>query len=160
MAANNLTEDIKRFIVKSLAIYETPSDVAESVKAKFNRKVTRQNVHAYDPTKVAGEDLSAELKDLFFATRKEFEEKEIIPVSKKIVRLKKLGKYVEAFENLENYVAAAAVLEQIAKEVGDAFTNKFKVDQNIQAQHSVVRVPPKTSAEEWSKQVQQSPSEK
>lgn len=123
-AKKQLSDDIKKFIVKSLAVYETPSDITVSVKEKFNKTITRQGVQSYDPTKVAGEDLSDDLKTLFFDWRKEFDEKEIIPVSKKIVRLKKLGRYVEAFENFENYTAAAAVLEQIAKEEGGAFTNR------------------------------------
>lgn len=123
-AKKQISEEVKRFIVRSLAVYETPSDVMLSVKEKFKVTLTRAGVQNYDPTKVAGEDLSDDLKTLFFDTRKEFEEKEIIPVSKKIVRLKKLGRYVEAFENFENYTAAAAVLEQIAKEGGGAFTNR------------------------------------
>lgn len=163
MAKKILTEEVKRFIVRCLAIYESPSDVAALVKERFGLTITRQTAHLYDPTKIAGQELSDELKTLFFETRKKFEEEEILPLSKKIVRIKKLSKYVENFENLQNYKAAAELLEQIAKEQGDAYTNRFKVEQNIQAQHTVVRVPPKSNkAEEWKQQYQppQSPSEK
>lgn len=123
MSKNTLSEDIKRFIVKSLAIYETPSDVVEAVKAIFNKKVTRQNVHSYDPTKLAGEALSEELKTLFQETRNEFEARKIPPLSKKVVRIKRLSKYVEKLEENDNYVGAAEVLKQIAQEQGNAFTN-------------------------------------
>lgn len=160
MAKTTLSEEVKRFIVKSLAIYDTPTETVEAVKAIFNKKVTRQNVQCYDPTKLAGEKLSEDLKKLFFETRKEFEEKEIPPLAKKLVRLKRLSKYVDVLESMDNVLGAAEILEQIAKEQGDAYTNRFKVEQNIQAQHSVVRVPPKQSAEEWSKQFQPPPSEK
>ncbi len=129
-AKKQLSEDVKRFIVRSLAVYESPSDVMLSVKEKFKVTLTRAGIQNYDPTKVAGEELSDDLKKLFFDTRKAFDETEIIPVSKKLVRLKKLEKYVEVFENFENYTAAAAVLEQIAKEEGGMFTNKQKIEQS------------------------------
>lgn len=124
MAKNTLSEDIKRFIVKSLAMYETPSEVVEAVKAIFNKKVTRQNVQGYDPTKLAGESLSDELKTLFFETRNQFDETEIMPLSKKNVRIKKLSKYVEVLEDNDNFVGAAEVISQIAKEEGGMFTNR------------------------------------
>ncbi len=124
MAKNTLSEEIKRFIVKSLAIYETPSEVAEAVKAIFNKKVTRQNIHFYDPTKLAGEALSEELRNLFFETRDKFDVMEILPLSKKNVRIKKLSKIFETLESNDNLVGAADVLEQIAKEEGGMFTNR------------------------------------
>jgi hypothetical protein len=124
MAKNTLSEEIKRFIVKSLAVYETPSEVMESVKAIFNKKVTRQNIHFYDPTKLAGEALSEELRTLFFDTRSKFDETEILPLSKKNVRIKKLSKYVDTLENNDNFVGAAEVIAQIAKEEGGMFTNR------------------------------------
>jgi len=127
MAKNTLSEEIKRFIVKSLAVYETPSEVVQSVKAVFNRKVTRQNIHFYDPTKLAGEALSDELKLLFFETRDKFDETEILPLSKKQVRIKKLSKYIEFLENNDNFVGAAEVIAQIAKEEGGMFTNRREV---------------------------------
>lgn len=127
MAKNTLSEDIKRFIVKSLAVYETPSEVVETVKAVFKKKVTRQNIHFYDPTKLAGEALSEELKNLFFETRDKFDGTEILPLSKKNVRIKKLSKYVEILENNDNFVGAAEVVAQIAKEEGGMFTNRREV---------------------------------
>lgn len=126
-AKKQLSEDVKRFIVKSLAVFESPSDVMLSVKEKFKVSITRAGIQTYDPTKVAGEDLSEDLKTLFFETRKNFEETEIIPLSKKIYRIKKLAKFVENAESLGNDVAAAAYLEQIAKEEGGMFTNKREI---------------------------------
>jgi len=127
MAKKTLSEDIKRFIVKSLAIYESPSEVVGTVKEVFNIKVTRQNVHSYDPTKLAGEALGDDLKQLFFDTRNKFDETEILPLSKKQVRIKKLSKYVDILESNENFVGAAEVVAQIAKEEGGMFTNRREV---------------------------------
>ena len=126
-ARKELTEIEKRFIVKSLAVYETPSDVMASVKDKFKVTISRAGIQNYDPTKVAGEDLKDELKTLFFETRKVFEENELLPLSRKNDRIRKLSRYVENAENFGNDVAAAAYIEQIAKEEGGMFTNKREI---------------------------------
>ena len=44
-----LTDEIKEFIVKGLARFDSPSRVAEAVKARFDIEVSRQLVHTYDP---------------------------------------------------------------------------------------------------------------
>ena len=126
-----VSDEVKTFIVKSLAVYESLSEVSKSIKEKFDLILKPQTIQHYDPTKIAGDDLDKDLKDLFFATRKQFDEQEILPLSKKLVRIKKLGKYVEAFENFENFTAAAAVLEQIAKEEGGLYTNKQRIEHKI-----------------------------
>ncbi|HRH45721.1 MAG TPA: DUF2280 domain-containing protein [Pyrinomonadaceae bacterium] len=149
MAKNTLPEEIKRFIVRSLAVYETPSEVAASVKAVYNKKVTRQNVHFYDPTKLAGEGLSEELKTLFTETRRQFDETEIMPLSKKNVRIKKLSKYVEVLEDNDNLIGAAGILEQIAKEEGNLFTNRRELTGEgggkIKLEHSTRVILPRSN---------------
>lgn len=159
-AKKQLSEDVKRFIVTSLAVYDRPSEVVEAVKEKFHIKITRAGIQCYDPTKAAGADLSEELNKIFTEAREKFDNTEEPPLSKKRTRLKRLNNIADKLEDLGNLVGAADIMEQIAKEQGDHYTNRFKVEQNIQAQHSVVRVPPKQSAEEWSKQFQPPPSEK
>lgn len=153
-AKKQLSEEAKRFIVKSLAVYDRPSDVMTSVKEKFGVKITRAGVQCYDPTKAAGEDLNEELKKLFLEIRKQFDESEDLPLSKKRTRIKRLSEIADKLEDMGNLMGAADILEQIAKEQGDAYTNRFKVEQSIQASHTVVRVPPKQSDEEWSQQFQ------
>jgi hypothetical protein len=44
-----LDEAMKEFIVKRLACFYTPTQVAEAVRVRFGVKVTRQQVHGYDP---------------------------------------------------------------------------------------------------------------
>ena len=128
MAGTKLKLTEKRFIVRLLAVYETPSEIVPIVKEKFDVEISKQGVAFYDPTTIAGNELSEELKTLFFETRKQFEEAEILPLSKKIVRIKKLSKYVQSFENNQNYIGAAQIIEQIAKEEGDAFSNRRQID--------------------------------
>jgi hypothetical protein len=51
-----LTDEIKTFIVKSLACFDTPSQVAEAVKVNFDVEISRQHVYAYDP--IASQQIS------------------------------------------------------------------------------------------------------
>ena len=72
-----LKEPVKIFIVQSLACFETPQQVADTVKQEFGIEINRKQVQLYDPTKQAGRNLSKKLKDLFERTRKDFKEKEL-----------------------------------------------------------------------------------
>ena len=110
-----------------LAVYESPSDVIDAVKEKFNVAVTRQQLQHYDPNTVAGKDLAKGLKDLFEKTRNEFEAKEPVPLAKKVARVKKLSNYVEKFENMGNFGKAMEAMEQIAREEGGMFTNRKEI---------------------------------
>ncbi|MDT4835569.1 hypothetical protein FQZ97_692400 [compost metagenome] len=120
-----LTDVHKRFIVQALACWDTPSQVAEAVKDEFGLDVPRMQVAQYDPTKVAGQKLAKKWADLFEATRKRFrEEVAEIPIADQAFRLRALGKIYERHMGRGNVVGAAGVLEQAAKEVGGAFTNR------------------------------------
>ena len=96
-----LKEPVKIFIVQSLACFETPLQVVEAVKQDFNIEITRQQVAVYDPTKVAGRNLSKKLKELFERTRKDFRENiEDIAIANKAFRLNELQKmYNESGKN-------------------------------------------------------------
>ncbi|CUI29711.1 DUF2280 domain-containing protein [Achromobacter xylosoxidans] len=120
-----LSDSAKRFIVQALACYDTPSQVAEAVKDEFGLDVPRMQVAQYDPTKVAGKNLAKKWRDLFEATRKRFrEEVAEIPIADQAYRLRQLGKIYERHVSRGNVIGAAGVLEQAAKEVGGAFTNR------------------------------------
>ncbi|TCB74169.1 DUF2280 domain-containing protein [Acinetobacter sp. ANC 4173] len=67
-----LKKSEKVFIVRSLAQFMTPTEVARDIKEKFGIDVTPQQVEYYDPTKVAGANLAQELVDLFNEARKEY----------------------------------------------------------------------------------------
>ena len=86
-----LKEPVKIFIVQSLACFETPQQVADTVKQEFKIEVSRQQVSLYDPTKYVGRNLSKKLKDLFEQTRKDFKTNIYdIPLANKAVRLREL----------------------------------------------------------------------
>lgn len=124
-----LTDAHKRFIVTALACWDTPTEVAAALKEEMGIDVPRTQVAQYDPTKVAGAKLSAKWRELFEATRKRFiKERADIAVSHQSYRLRQLGKIYDRHMARGNIVAAAAVLEQAAKEKGGMLTNKRNLD--------------------------------
>jgi hypothetical protein len=123
-----LEPKVKRYIVQALACFDTPSQVAAAVKEEFGIEMIRQHVATYDPTKVQGRDLSKELRVLFDETRKRFvEEVESIPVAQQSYRLRQLQRMTESALSRNNAALAAQLLEQAAKEVGGAYTNRREV---------------------------------
>ncbi|MDR8258029.1 DUF2280 domain-containing protein, partial [Acinetobacter baumannii] len=46
----SLNKKQKLFIVRSLAVFNTPQETVSLVKEEFNIDVTRQQVETYDPT--------------------------------------------------------------------------------------------------------------
>ncbi|MCH4243742.1 DUF2280 domain-containing protein [Acinetobacter gerneri] len=106
-----LREPVKVFIVQSLACFETPQQVAESVKQNFNIEIERQQVAAYDPTKTTGKNLSKKLKDLFYKARAEFNDGfENIPIANKAFHFKELQSIYEDYS--KNKVMRTKVLKQ------------------------------------------------
>ena len=57
----SLNRKQKYFIVRSLAVFNTPQETVLLVKEEFDLEVSRQQVETYDPTKRAGKDLSLSL---------------------------------------------------------------------------------------------------
>lgn len=123
-----LNDAARRFIVQALACYDTPTEVSVALNEEMGIEVARTQVAQYDPTKVAGARLAKKWRDLFEDTRKRFR-KEIaeIPIADQAFRLRALGKLYDRHLSRGNVVAAAAVLEQAAKEQGGMFTNKREV---------------------------------
>lgn len=121
-----LKEPVKIFIVQSLACRDTPQEVADTVKQEFGIQIERQQVAAYDPTKVRGKDLSKKFVDLFHKTRADFDAGLIdIPIAQKHYRLKQYQKQLE--RNAKNTVMSLKILEQAAKDVGGQFTNRQEI---------------------------------
>ncbi|AYL51314.1 DUF2280 domain-containing protein [Citrobacter freundii] len=124
-----LSTEVKAFIVQSLACYETPAKVIELVKENFKVTVTRQQVSAYDPANAMAKSLSQKWVDLFNSTRTRFQtEITDIPIANKAYRLRALDRMMTKAEGMRNMALAATLMEQAAKEVGDAYSNKQKVE--------------------------------
>ena len=128
-----LSNEVKAFIVQALACFDTPAQVAASVRDEFGIEVTRQQCESHDPTKSAGRDLAKRWRTLFEDTRKRFrEETADIPIANRAYRLRALGRMVEKAESMRNLALTAQLLEQAAKEVGDVYVNRqTKVDSPL-----------------------------
>ena len=124
-----LKPEVRAFIVQELACFDTPSQIVESVQKEFKVQVTRQQVASHDPTKAAGKGLAQKWVDLFNRTRDRFlNEISDIPIANKAYRLRVLQRMSATAEGMKNLGMTAQLLEQAAKEVGDAYTNKLKVE--------------------------------
>lgn len=126
-----LKPEIKAFIVQSVACFDTPSQVVESVLKEFGIQITRQQVEQNDPTKISGKGLAQKWVDLFNRTRDRFlNEISDIPIANKAYRLRALDRMMTKAESMRNMALAASLMEQAAKECGDAYTNKQKVEHS------------------------------
>ncbi len=126
-----LKPEVKAFIVQALACYDTPSQVVESVQNEFGLKITRQQVESHDPNKASGKALAQKWVELFNSTRVRFQtEISDIPIANKAYRLRTLDRMMTKAESMRNMALAATLIEQAAKECGDAYTNKQKVEHS------------------------------
>jgi hypothetical protein len=146
MADSKLNDKVKLFIIRALACYDTPSVVVDAVREEFGITLQRQSVERYDPLKYAGRDLAAKWKTEFEAARKDFKEKTAdIPIANRAFRLRALNRMAQKAESMRNLPLAAQLFEQAAKEVGDVYTNKQKIDAKVQATARTVVVPAKAA---------------
>ncbi|EQB2479191.1 DUF2280 domain-containing protein [Klebsiella michiganensis] len=155
-----LKPEVRAFIVQELACFDTPSQIVESVQKEFKVQVTRQQVASHDPTKAAGKGLAKKWVDLFNELRDRFlNEISDIPIANKAYRLRVLQRMSTTAENMKNIGMTAQLLEQAAKEVGDVYTNKQKVEQSVVATHNVMPVPSCDNVDDWEKAAQKQQGE-
>ena len=124
-----LKPEVKALIVQSLACYDTPSQVVALVKQEFSLTLTLQQVSSYDPTKAIAKNLGQKWIDLFNSTRTRFQtEISDIPIANRAYRLRALDRMATKAESMKNFAMTAQLMEQAAKECGDAYSNKHKFE--------------------------------
>lgn len=124
-----LPEFAKLFVVGRLACYDSPTEVMKALKEEHGIEATRSQVQAYDPTTAQGSRLSPKLTEIFETTRKQFlADTTSIPIANKAVRLRMLQRAADAAAGRGNHQLMSTLLEQAAKEVGNAFTNRHHVN--------------------------------
>ncbi|NIF71005.1 DUF2280 domain-containing protein [Burkholderia sp. Ap-962] len=124
-----LPDNIKVFVTQALACFDTPTRAAKAVHEEYGVVVTPQQCERYDPTKRAGSTLSKKYREIFESTRAEFvNDTSRIGIAHRAVRLRKLASAVDKAEERGNLVLMAQLLEQAAKETGDAFTNRHRLE--------------------------------
>lgn len=122
----------KRFIVNRLAVFDRPSDVQDEVRERFGLDVGTSQLAHYDPTTRKGQGLAKDLTRLFHETRERFlDEYTETAIQHKAVRLRRLERIANKFADMGNYVAEMDALEQIAKEIGGAYTNRHTLDASV-----------------------------
>lgn len=133
-----LNKDQQIFIVQSLACFEPLRVIKELFKEKFGFDITIQQIEFYDPTKIASANLGRKWREAFKDAREKFQNEVIdIPIANKAFRLKKMQDTMDKAESMKNYPLVLQTLEQAAKECGDAYTNKSKVDHTTNGESIV-----------------------
>lgn len=129
MATKRHSIEVKTYAIQRLAMFDSPSTVVEACRNEFGIDVPRQTIESLDPTKRSGKGLAKKWMKLFEVTRAKFlEDTCSIAVSHKTVRLHRLQRLADRAESMGNITLAASLLEQAAKEMGDAYTNRRKFD--------------------------------
>lgn len=124
-AKRKLDDTVKTFIVERLAMFDGPEAVAKAVKEEFGLEVTRQLCESYNPTKAAAHGLGKKWRAIFEATRQRFlDTVSDVPIANRTVRLRMLQRMADQAIGRGNYPLVSQLLEQAAKEVGDAYTNR------------------------------------
>ncbi|EPG8763584.1 TPA: DUF2280 domain-containing protein [Raoultella ornithinolytica] len=155
-----LKPEVKAAIVQMLACYDTLSIVVDAIQKDYGIRVTPQQVESHDPTKVSGKGLAKKWVDMFNTTRDRFlNEISDIPIANKAYRLRVLQRMSTDAEKMKNMGMTAQLLEQAAKEVGDVYTNKQKVEQSVVATHNVMPVPSCDNVDDWEKAAQKQQGE-
>lgn len=125
-----LTEEQKVFIVQRVAMFDSPQTITNALKEEFGIDVPRQRIEDYDPSKRP--NIPKKRKELHDATRAAFlEEAAKEPVAHRAVRIRRLARMADKAEGKGNFVLAKDLLEQIAKEVGDHYTNRRVLQGNF-----------------------------
>jgi hypothetical protein len=126
-----LTDEIKEFIVKALACYDTPTRVADAVRVNFGIEISRQQVHEYDPN--CARPPAQRWRELHAATRAALLRGEAeISVMHRLVRLRMLDRLAHRCE--QNSVALALIcLKQAAMECGGMYENRRHVVVQVSA---------------------------
>lgn len=101
MANNSLSEREKRFIVIRLATWESPLRISREFEAVFGRSISRKLVWRFDVSKSANQAISKKFHDLFWETRKRFQEEvESLPLANKEARIRNKQERYEALDEL------------------------------------------------------------
>lgn len=122
-----LTDDIREWVVTELAGWVDPSVIMHALLEDHGITITRQSVQYYDPTTVAGRQLSEKWKTLFHEARAAFVAGKVkIPAANKMVRVRLREEMALSAKGRGEFKVANDILNSIAEEMGDKFTNKLK----------------------------------
>lgn len=128
MAKKKLTKQMQIFVVQQLAMFERPNEVRKLLSENFGVEIALPSILNYD---ISNPKLAKNWKELFQKTRNDFIEKvNDIAIANKAFRLRELNTlyHTQKQSKLQNPVEMRSILEQGAKESGDAYTNKRDIN--------------------------------
>ena len=126
MARKKLHDVHRALVVEKLACFMSPKEAAEALSQEHGVSVAPQSAERYDPYKKAGSHIARKWRSLFDHTRHAFLDhvENQIPESNKAVRVHELAIAARHFKARGNYIAMANMLERIAKEMGNLYSNR------------------------------------
>jgi hypothetical protein len=123
-----LTEPQQREIVVMLARFFNPAEVQRFFKVEYGIVVSIQQVVAYDLRNPQFR-AAAKWRSLYEATQKAYIEHDgAIPIANRGFRLNLLQEAALDARHRRNYPLLLSILEQAAKEMGGALTNRREID--------------------------------
>lgn len=124
-----LSDDQKRFIVRALAQFKSPTEVVRLFREEYDdaEAPSLRQVRGYDPTRPYF-DAGDELREFFATTRHAYvHDVSAIPIANQAFRLNQLQTMAAEALRAGNRGQAAALMKQAAEEIGGAFTNERNV---------------------------------
>lgn len=116
---SNIPTAVAIHILQGLACFDTPEQVAASVKVNFGLVLSRQRIEAWHPERHAGARLGAHWREIFYDARQRYlAELDNIAIAHRSYRLKLLQRMADHAEAAGNLPLAMQVLAQAAREVG------------------------------------------
>lgn len=132
-----LTEEHKAMIVTSYACYMTPMQIVRAFRERFDiaddpNKSLYKQIRDWGPHGKTG-CRAGKWRELFDTTRQRFlAEMGEIPIANQATRLRYLNEIVEAALEKNNPRIALEAMEQAAKEMGNAFTNRRELAGTVE----------------------------
>lgn len=117
--SEQLPSAVKREIVQRLAEFQGLTEIARTIKEAHGLELRPQNIQYYDPTKVAGRELAADLKELFTTTRDAFLKNiDGIRISHKAAQLAALDRALTVAESRQQLPLIVTLVQAAASIAG------------------------------------------
>jgi hypothetical protein len=129
-----LNEEQKAFLIRCRAQFMRARDISDAFREAFGADIDRRQLFTYS---LDFPKLAPKWRELHDRLREDFITKiDAIPIANRAFRLQELQRHYETMKDKRAVGVCQSILEQAAKESGDAFTNKRefkgKVDATVQ----------------------------
>ena len=127
MASNKLTEEQRADVVKRLARHHTLLSIVRDLKKKFGITISPAGVAHYDPERTPDADIAQRWKDLFWKTRRAYLARTAdVGLTDKPARIRRREAMMHREWAAGRHKLANAILDSIARDIGDAFGSRRK----------------------------------